>query len=94
MPRNESVPSGLNKIFTRPAGFLISPGLNLLRGWLQVYERSYLSGSHRRFLRGEQALRQLVRKTLGAAMENLFVGLIALALFAYLLIAMLYPEKF
>jgi len=27
-------------------------------------------------------------------MENLFVGLIALALFAYLLIAMLYPEKF
>jgi len=27
-------------------------------------------------------------------MENLLVGLIALALFAYLLIAMLYPERF
>jgi len=27
-------------------------------------------------------------------MENLVVGLIALALFAYLFIAMIYPEKF
>jgi len=27
-------------------------------------------------------------------MENIIVGLIALALFAYLFIAMIYPEKF
>jgi len=27
-------------------------------------------------------------------MENLVIGLIALALFAYLFIAMIYPEKF
>jgi len=27
-------------------------------------------------------------------MENILVGLIALALFAYLFIAMIYPEKF
>ncbi|MGB7747351.1 MAG: K(+)-transporting ATPase subunit F [Verrucomicrobiia bacterium] len=27
-------------------------------------------------------------------MENIIVGLIALALFAYLFIAMVYPEKF
>jgi len=27
-------------------------------------------------------------------MENILVGLIALALFAYLFIAMVYPEKF
>jgi K+-transporting ATPase KdpF subunit len=27
-------------------------------------------------------------------MENLIVGLIALLLFAYLLVAMIYPEKF
>jgi len=27
-------------------------------------------------------------------MENIIVGLIALALFAYLVIAMVYPEKF
>jgi len=27
-------------------------------------------------------------------MENLLVGLIAIALFAYLFVAMIYPEKF
>jgi len=27
-------------------------------------------------------------------MENIIVGLIALALFAYLFVAMIYPEKF
>jgi K+-transporting ATPase KdpF subunit len=35
-----------------------------------------------------------VRKTVRNFMENLVVGLIALALFAYLFIAMVYPEKF
>jgi K+-transporting ATPase KdpF subunit len=37
-----------------------------------------------------------VRQTLNLNhfMENIIVGLIALALFAYLFIAMVYPEKF
>jgi K+-transporting ATPase KdpF subunit len=35
-----------------------------------------------------------MRKALGDFMENLVVSLIALALFAYLLFAMLKPEKF
>jgi K+-transporting ATPase KdpF subunit len=35
-----------------------------------------------------------VRQTLKPFMENIIVGLIALALFAYLFIAMVYPEKF
>jgi len=35
-----------------------------------------------------------VRKTVRTFMENLVVGLIALALFVYLFIAMVYPEKF
>jgi K+-transporting ATPase KdpF subunit len=36
----------------------------------------------------------LVRETLNYFMENIIVGLIALALFAYLFVAMVYPEKF
>jgi K+-transporting ATPase KdpF subunit len=36
----------------------------------------------------------VVRKTLIYFMENIIVGLIALALFAYLFVAMVYPEKF
>jgi K+-transporting ATPase KdpF subunit len=38
----------------------------------------------------------LVRETLNHFnyMENILVGLIALALFAYLFVAMVYPEKF
>jgi K+-transporting ATPase KdpF subunit len=35
-----------------------------------------------------------VRKTVRNFMENIIVALIALALFAYLFIAMVYPEKF
>jgi K+-transporting ATPase KdpF subunit len=35
-----------------------------------------------------------VRKTLRHFMENIIVGLIALVLFGYLFIAMVYPEKF
>jgi K+-transporting ATPase KdpF subunit len=41
-----------------------------------------------------RALRPLVRETVRTFMENLVVGLIALALFAYLFIAMVRPEKF
>jgi len=33
-------------------------------------------------------------KNFKGAMENIIVGLIAVALFAYLVFAMLYPEKF
>jgi K+-transporting ATPase KdpF subunit len=39
-------------------------------------------------------VRLLVRETVRKFMENLVVGLIALALFAYLFIAMVHPEKF
>jgi K+-transporting ATPase KdpF subunit len=35
-----------------------------------------------------------VRKAVRSPMENIIVGLISLALFVYLLVAMLLPEKF
>jgi K+-transporting ATPase KdpF subunit len=35
-----------------------------------------------------------VRQVVGGAMENLIVGTIALLLFVYLLVAMLWPERF
>jgi K+-transporting ATPase KdpF subunit len=41
-----------------------------------------------------QLVRLVVRETLGAAMDNLIAGIIALALFIYLVVAMLRPEKF
>jgi len=43
---------------------------------------------------GRATLRTLVRQTLNRFMENIIVGLIALALFAYLFVAMVYPENF
>jgi K+-transporting ATPase KdpF subunit len=39
-------------------------------------------------------VRPFLRETLGGLMESLIVGVISLALFAYLLVAMLRPEKF
>jgi K+-transporting ATPase KdpF subunit len=39
-------------------------------------------------------VRPLVRQTLNRFMENLIIGVIALALFAYLFVTMIYPEKF
>jgi K+-transporting ATPase KdpF subunit len=35
-----------------------------------------------------------VRQTLNHFMENIIVGVIAVALFAYLFVTMIYPEKF
>jgi K+-transporting ATPase KdpF subunit len=53
-----------------------------------------LRGSGRRVLRGLRPLRPLLRETVGGTMETMIAGLIALLLFAYLVVAMLYPEKF
>jgi K+-transporting ATPase KdpF subunit len=39
-------------------------------------------------------LRAWLRKTLGTIMENLVLGIIAVALCAYLIAAMIRPEKF
>lgn len=59
-----------------------------------AYERSHLRWNCRRVFRRKRAVRPLLREALGGTMESIIVGLIALALFAYLLFAMLYPEKF
>lgn len=58
------------------------------------YERLDLPRRDRRLLHRGRPLRPAVRKTLGRAMENILVGLVALVLFGYLLVAMLCPEKF
>jgi K+-transporting ATPase KdpF subunit len=65
----------------------------VLAGKNRTYERSHFHRRPRRVFRGGRALRPLVLKTL-TIMETIIVGLIALALFAYLFIAMVYPEKF
>ena len=48
----------------------------------------------RRFFRRERRLRGLLREAVGGKMETIIAGVIALLLFAYLLVAMLCPEKF
>jgi K+-transporting ATPase KdpF subunit len=58
------------------------------------YERFDFHRRDRRVLPRERAVRPALRKTLGDTMENIIVGVIALLLFAYLLVAMLRPEKF
>jgi len=45
-------------------------------------------------LRRKRLLRPILRETVGAIMENLIVGIIALLLFVYLFVAMIRPEKF
>ena len=44
--------------------------------------------------RRQRTLRPLLRETVGAPMETIIVGLIALLLFVYLFVAMIRPEKF
>jgi K+-transporting ATPase KdpF subunit len=39
-------------------------------------------------------LRPLLREAIGAFMETIFVGAVAMLLFAYLFVAMIRPEKF
>ena len=46
------------------------------------------------FLFGERLVRARLRETIGGRMGSIIVGIIAFLLFAYLLVAMLYPEKF
>ena len=45
-------------------------------------------------LRSERLLRPLLRQTIGAPMETVIVGVVALLLFIYLFVAMIRPEKF
>ena len=61
----------------------------------QKYERPDLCRRDRGVLRFERALRPLVRAAIRRwNMETLLIGLIALALFGYLFVAMVWPEKF
>jgi K+-transporting ATPase KdpF subunit len=64
------------------------------RIFVRHYERFDFHRRDRRVLPRERAVRPALRKTLGDTMENIIVGVIALLLFAYLLVAMLRPEKF
>lgn len=45
-------------------------------------------------LRCERIVCPLLRETLGENMETIIAAIIAVILFAYLLVAMLHPEKF
>jgi K+-transporting ATPase KdpF subunit len=58
------------------------------------YERPPLRRRRYHLFRGQRAVCALLRKTLGAVMETIIVGILALLLFVYLLVAMLRPEKF
>jgi K+-transporting ATPase KdpF subunit len=58
------------------------------------YERLNLCRDCGSVFRGQRSLRPLLRKTLGALMETIIVGVIALLLFIYLFVAMIRPEKF
>jgi K+-transporting ATPase KdpF subunit len=58
------------------------------------YERLNFRRNHHGFLSGERPLRPLLRKTVGDTMETIVVSVIALLLFAYLFVAMIWPEKF
>jgi K+-transporting ATPase KdpF subunit len=58
------------------------------------HDGSHLHRCDGRDVSRRATVRPLVRETLNYFMENIIVGLIALALFAYLVIAMVYPEKF
>jgi len=58
-----------------------------------THDGFYLHRRDDRGFFGGGILRPLVRQTLNI-MENIIVGLIALALFVYLVVAMVYPEKF
>jgi K+-transporting ATPase KdpF subunit len=59
-----------------------------------TYERPYLCGNHRGLFYRERSLRASLREAVGAKMETAIVGIIALLLFVYLLVAMIRPEKF
>jgi K+-transporting ATPase KdpF subunit len=58
------------------------------------YERLNLRRNHHGFLCGECPVRPLLRKTVAGRMETVVVGIIALLLFIYLFVAMIWPEKF
>jgi K+-transporting ATPase KdpF subunit len=58
------------------------------------HDRFDLHRNHRGLFPGQRVLRSRVREALRTLMENIIVGLISLALFAYLLFAMLKPENF
>lgn len=45
-------------------------------------------------LRSQRLVRPPLRDTVGAFMETIIVGIIAVALFIYLFVAMIRPEKF
>ncbi|MGC4014520.1 MAG: potassium-transporting ATPase subunit F [Luteolibacter sp.] len=61
----------------------------------QGHDRPPLHRHHRRVLRPGGGIRPLLRPPLNPpAMELILIGVIALALIAYLLVAMLYPERF
>jgi K+-transporting ATPase KdpF subunit len=59
-----------------------------------TYGRLNLRWNHHRVFYRERFLRAFLRKTLGRQMETAVVGIIALLLFVYLLVAMIRPEKF
>jgi K+-transporting ATPase KdpF subunit len=64
--------------------------------WLRLsnkYARPHLHRCHGRVLRPERVLCDGMRITL-KSMETIIVAVIAVALFGYLLVAMLCPEKF
>jgi K+-transporting ATPase KdpF subunit len=58
------------------------------------HDRFDLHRRGHRLFRRERALRPRLRKIVRRFMENIIVGLVSLALFIYLLVAMLQPEKF
>jgi K+-transporting ATPase KdpF subunit len=79
-------------IFTPTAPLLITRLHAPTAHWR--HERPDLHRPRRGVLRRQRTLRSRLREAVRTIMENLIVGLIALALFAYLLVAMLRPEKF
>ena len=64
--------------------------------WLRgdLYERLGVCRNCGGILCRHRLLRPLLRKTVGAPMETIIVGIVALLLFVYLFVAMVRPEKF
>jgi K+-transporting ATPase KdpF subunit len=58
------------------------------------YERFDICRRDCGVLHRQRTLRPVLRKTVGAPMETVIVGLVALLLFIYLFMAMIRPEKF
>jgi K+-transporting ATPase KdpF subunit len=59
-----------------------------------MYDRPDLYRSGSGVLCGGGRIRPALREDVRAGMENIIVGVVALLLFVYLLVAMIRPEKF